>query len=154
MRKLNMIRFNLIHSGDWDFKLKPVFKKITKAVAKMEMIRGRHIVSFIMVNLTEIERINREYRHLDVPTDVISFAEIDSSEERNLPYELGDIFICVERAKSQAKEYGHSELRELAFLATHGLFHLLGYDHQNPSDEAVMFKKQEDVLSLLKIERK
>lgn len=60
---------------------------------------------------------------------------------------LGDIYISIERAKDQASEYGHGLLRELSFLAVHGFYHLLGYDHMNPEDEAIMFKKQEEVLN-------
>ena len=64
-----------------------------------------------------------------------------------------DIFICKERVLSQAEEYGHSVLREFAFLCTHGIYHLLGYDHQNAEEERVMFEKQEKILKELKIER-
>ena len=59
---------------------------------------------------------------------------------------LGDIYISIDKARSQAEEYGHGLLRELSFLAVHGFYHLLGYDHMNPEDEKVMFEKQEEVL--------
>ena len=66
---------------------------------------------------------------------------------------MGDIFISYDKVLEQANEYGHSELREFAFLVTHGLYHLLGYDHMNENDEKIMFEKQEKILELLKIER-
>ena len=66
---------------------------------------------------------------------------------------LGDIYISLDKAKSQSKEYGHSLLRELSFLAVHGFYHLLGYDHQTKEEEEVMFKKQEEVLEIYGIKR-
>lgn len=109
-------------------------------------------VSVILVDENYIKEINRMYRDKDAVTDVISFAFLDSKdlEEEIL---LGDIYICVPRMKKQALEFGHSEKRELSFLAIHGLLHLLGYDHMNKNDEEVMFGLQEEILSELKIER-
>ena len=98
----------------------------------------------IIINNEEIHKINKEYRGIDRPTDVISFALEDY---KDIKYEndyrvLGDIYISID----QAKEYGHSEKRELAFLAVHGLLHLLGYDHMEKEDEKVMFSRQELIL--------
>ena len=95
----------------------------------------------IIINNEEIHKINKEYRGIDRPTDVISFALEDY---KDIKYEndyrvLGDIYISIDKVKEQAKEYGHSEKRELAFLAVHGLLHLLGYDHMEKEDEKVMF---------------
>jgi probable rRNA maturation factor len=102
----------------------------------------------IIINNEEIHKINKEYRGIDRPTDVISFALEDY---KDIKYEndyrvLGDIYISIDKVKEQAKEYGHSEKRELAFLAVHGLLHLLGYDHMEKEDEKVMFSKQELIL--------
>lgn len=102
----------------------------------------------IIINNEEIHKINKEYRGIDRPTDVISFALEDY---KDIKYEndyrvLGDIYISVDKVREQAKEYGHSEKRELAFLAVHGLLHLLGYDHMEKEDEKVMFSKQELIL--------
>lgn len=102
----------------------------------------------IIINNEEIHKINKEYRGIDRPTDVISFALEDY---KDIKYEndyrvLGDIYISVDKVKEQAKEYGHSEKRELAFLAVHGLLHLLGYDHMEKEDEKVMFSRQELIL--------
>ena len=102
----------------------------------------------IIINNEEIHKINKEYRGIDRPTDVISFALEDY---KDIKYEndyrvLGDLYISIDKVKEQAKEYGHSEKRELAFLAVHGLLHLLGYDHMEKEDEKVMFSKQELIL--------
>ena len=102
----------------------------------------------IIINNEEIHKINKEYRGIDRPTDVISFALEDY---KDIKYEndyilLGYIYISIDKVKEQAKEYGHSEKRELAFLAVHGLLHLLGYDHMEKEDEKVMFSKQELIL--------
>ena len=110
------------------------------------------ILSVTLVNNTFIHQLNREYRNVDRPTDVISFAFLDGDEQRdeklhgNGPVPLGDIYISVEKAHSQAEEYGHPLERELSFLFVHGLLHLLGYDHMNKEDEAVMFKLQDEIL--------
>ena len=112
------------------------------------------IFDVIIVNNQMIHELNKEYRGIDRPTDVISFAlEDDKSFNRNDIRLLGDIYISIDRAREQAKEYGHSFLRELYFLAVHGLLHLLGYDHMTKEDEKVMFGKQEEILSRYGIER-
>lgn len=105
--------------------------------------------SIILMDEADIHVINRDYRQIDRPTDVISFA---SSDEEALvvggdEIELGDIFINIQAIRSQAEDYGHSLKREFSFLVTHGLLHLLGYDHLNKKDEEVMFKLQEEILS-------
>jgi len=101
--------------------------------------------SLILVNLKDIQKINHSYRHLDQPTDVISFENDDEAEEED-GY-MGDIFICVDKVKEQAEAYGHSLLREFAFLLVHGLLHLSGYDHQNEEQETEMLAKQEEILN-------
>ena len=112
------------------------------------------IFNVIIVDNEKIHEINREYRNIDRPTDVISFAlEDDDSFNRTDIRVLGDIYISIDKVRSQAEEYGHSFKRELYFLATHGFLHLLGYDHMTSEDEEVMFKKQEEVLSKYGIER-
>lgn len=110
--------------------------------------------NIIIVDNKKIQDINREYRNIDKVTDVISFALEDDKTIKLDNYRmLGDIYICIEKAKEQAIEYGHSFKRELSFLAVHGLLHLLGYDHMTKEDEEVMFSKQEEVLSKYGIER-
>lgn len=107
-------------------------------------------VSFniILVDNKKIKEINKDYRNIDKETDVITFALEDDKTDFKLPERiLGDIYISIDKAKSQAIEYGHSFKRELSFLAIHGFYHLLGYDHMNLEDEKVMFNKQEEVLT-------
>lgn len=117
-------------------------------------------VTLSFVDDEEIHQLNREYRGIDRPTDVLSFAmqehtdeELDiiyDVEEEDVPLPLdgmlGDIIISAERAKLQSLEYGHSLERELGFLFVHGFLHLIGYDHQDEASEEIMTKKQEDVL--------
>lgn len=97
-------------------------------------------VSVIIVNVDEIHKMNLDFRNIDRPTDVLSF------EEHEDDY-LGEIFICDEKVYEQAQSYGHSNEREFAFLLTHGLLHLLGYDHIEKEDEVIMFKKQDELLN-------
>ena len=95
-----------------------------------------------------IHKINLEYRGIDRPTDVITFALEDEKDVQAKEIRvLGDIYISKDKVIEQAKEYGHSLKRELFFLVTHGIYHLLGYDHMTEEEEKVMFKKQEDVLN-------
>ena len=105
------------------------------------------IFSIIFVSEEEIQTINKTYRQIDKVTDVISFAFEDNKDDFMLENRvLGDIYICIPRMISQAKEYGHSETRELSFLVVHGLLHLLGYDHMNKEDEEKMFGLQKEIL--------
>ncbi|HHZ18414.1 MAG TPA: rRNA maturation RNase YbeY [Acholeplasmataceae bacterium] len=99
-------------------------------------------VSLILTDDAEIWSLNRQFRGVDRPTDVLSFP---ADEEEY----LGDIFISVDRLLAQAEEYGHSAEREFAFLLVHGLLHLMGYDHHDPEQEQEMFTKQEEILNAL-----
>lgn len=160
-----MIVLNLINQTNSDLKilsskkqeLLNISKKIVHTINDFENIKGRHYVSLIIVNEDKIHEINKLYRNIDRPTDVISFANIDDIENEETKYgypvELGDIFICLEYVIKQAEEYEHSYLREFSFLLAHGMYHLLGYDHQNEEDAKVMFEKQDKVLNFLKITR-
>lgn len=117
-------------------------------------LQGTFIFEVDLVNQETIQTINRDYRKIDRVTDVISFAFEDHDEALkgdNLPRDLGEIFICVDKARLQAEEYQHSFLREMAFLFTHGLLHLLGYDHMNESDEKKMFSLQDEIMEIMKL---
>lgn len=105
-------------------------------------------VSCVLVDDERIHEINREYRHIDRSTDVISFAMEDNDQfyVEGMPRTLGDIFISVDHAKKQAEEYGHSLRREMCFLFTHGILHLLGYDHMTDEQEKEMFGLQDEIL--------
>lgn len=104
-------------------------------------------VSVIFVDSNEIHEMNKLYRNIDRPTDVLSF------EEHEDDY-LGEIFICEEKVYEQALNYNHSNEREFAFLLTHGLLHLLGYDHMTKEDEIIMFNKQNELLDKTMYRRK
>ena len=127
-------------------ELEEVEKVLYKAMEK----EGWENTSFnlIIVDNEYIHELNKTYRNIDRETDVITFALEDEdslvigTDERI----LGDIYISIDKARSQAEEYGHGLLRELAFLAVHGFYHLLGYDHMSQEEEEIMFKKQEEVL--------
>lgn len=102
----------------------------------------------IFVDNEYIHKLNKDYRGIDRPTDVITFALEDGEEvDLNAWRILGDIYISIDKAKEQAIEYGHPFLRELAFLTVHGFLHLLGYDHMNKEDEKIMFSEQEEILN-------
>ncbi len=128
-------------------------KEFLVNVSKDEKL-GNVIFNVIIVDNDKIREINRDYRNIDRETDVISFAlEDDKSFNTTEVRMLGDIYISIDRVRSQAEEYGHSFKRELYFLAIHGLLHLLGYDHMKKEDEEVMFAKQEEVLNRYGIKR-
>ena len=106
------------------------------------------IFNIIIVDKEKIQEINKTYRNIDRVTDVISFAlEDDDSFVKTDFRVLGDIYICLDKAIEQAKEYGHSLKREISFLTIHGLLHLLGYDHMTEKDEKEMFGLQEMILN-------
>ncbi|WHY18259.1 rRNA maturation RNase YbeY [Paenibacillus sp. G2S3] len=124
-------------------------------------------VALTFVDNARIHELNLEYRGIDRPTDVLSFAMNESGEDEldiiyevregesleDVPDVLGDIIISVTRAQEQAQEYGHSLERELGFLFVHGFLHLLGYDHQDEASEAEMMSKQEKVLAQVGLTR-
>ena len=114
-------------------------------------------VSITLTNDEYIHKLNLEYRGLDRPTDVLSFAFVDSQEPEvagGMETEiLGDIIISVEKVQEQAKAYGHSEKREFAFLIVHSMLHLFGYDHMTPEDAAIMEPKQREILEAMNISR-
>ena len=100
-----------------------------------------------------IRELNRQFRNIDRVTDVLTFPAWEGEDPLSGDGYLGDIMICYERASEQAIEYGHSLRRELAFLAVHGVLHLLGYDHMNEEDEREMFSYQEEILNEMGLER-
>lgn len=126
--------------------------QLLQLAAKREEVIGDSELSLTFVDNEKIHEINREYREIDRPTDVISFALEENTEGemeiigQDMPRVLGDIIISIPRAKQQAEEYGHSFMRELGFLAVHGFLHLLGYDHGTKEEEQQMFSRQEEIL--------
>ena len=132
----------------------PLFETIMQATLDELGKKEEYAISVILVKKRKIHEINRDYRGIDHPTDVITFAamegELFAMEDE---IELGDIFINVDAVVAQAEEYGHSIKREMAFLFTHGLLHLLGYDHMEENDEKEMFALQNEILNGLGITR-
>ncbi|MCY7753232.1 rRNA maturation RNase YbeY [Bacillus haynesii] len=128
-------------------------EKLLQFSAAEEGVAEGAEVSVTIVNNEEIQKINKEYRGKDYPTDVISFALEEDGEGEieiigaDMPPVLGDIIISVDKAQEQAEEYGHSLMRELGFLTVHGFLHLLGYDHMTEEEEKEMFTKQKEILN-------
>lgn len=106
-------------------------------------------MQIIFLTQQEIHQYNLTYRNVDRPTDVLSFPNDDIEDDS-----LGDIFISIDQAKLQAKDYGHSFQREIGFLSVHGYLHLKGYDHHTPEEEKEMFELQEEILKKANLERK
>ena len=137
------------------------FKSILKEVKKVLSIDNKLALSLTICDDDYIWALNKDFRGIDKATDVLSFAIEDDSDEDDIldmidmlgVREIGDIIININRVESQASEYGHSQRREMCFLFTHGLLHLLGYDHMNKEDEEVMFALQNEILNNLKITR-
>ena len=116
-------------------------------------------VSVSFVTADEIKSLNREYRGVDSVTDVLSFPQFDSvddlidMQEETGVAELGDVVICMERALSQAEEFGHPLKREVIYLFVHSILHLLGYDHMEEEDKKEMRAREEEVMDELGIVR-
>lgn len=148
------------------FSRMTIKKVLNHAADKLSQPSDKLQVSVSIVSPEEIRELNRTNRQVDSVTDVLSFPTIDAGRkvidvdefasdidpETGL-LNLGDIVICLERAKEQAESYGHSLKRELAFLSLHGMLHLLGYDHMNEQDEEQMFSLQTVILEEVKITR-
>ncbi len=108
----------------------------------------KHVyLSLLLTDNEKIQVINRDYRGKDSPTDVISFAYLETDGDIGPYNTLGDIIISLERVKEQAKDYNHSFKREFFYVLTHGILHLLGYDHIDEDDKLEMRKKEEEILS-------
>ena len=153
----------------FSFSEKETLDRVMEAVLTAEGCPYEAAVSLLLTDGAGIRQYNAQYRDIDAETDVLSFpnlefetpgdfsvaetAEADCFDPDSGELVLGDIILSVERVKSQAKEYGHSELREFAFLVAHSLFHLCGYDHMEEKEAARMEEKQEAVRAALGITR-
>lgn len=149
-----MNEFEIFNQTNRDIpELETVKSVLQHAVVKEKL--ENVIFNVIIVDNDYIHELNKNYRNIDRETDVITFA-LEDEKDMVAPVGervLGDIYISIDKAISQAEEYGHSLLRELSFLAVHGFYHLLGYDHMTEEEEKVMFSKQEEVLHECEIER-
>lgn len=143
----------------WNKELQAKLVAALDAVAKLENIEEDAEVDITIVDDEEIHQINREYRGVDRPTDVISFAldeDLEDSDEPELvdgfeEHLLGDILLSLETAQRQAEEYGHGIEREVAYLGVHSLLHLLGYDHMDEEEKAEMRQHEEAALRLINL---
>lgn len=136
--KVNVHNQTDIDIKEWVKQLKKLFRPI-KEKKQMEII---------IVSNEDIQTLNDQYRNINEPTDVLSFVNDDE-----MTPSLGDVFISLEQAYQQAKNYGHSMAREMGFLAVHGYLHLIGYDHDTPENEKAMRERQELILAKAKLKR-
>jgi len=159
------IRINFL--GIKGFFLKRKIAKVYDTIAKYLGIDNPLLVNVGFVSSDAIRKLNKEYRQVDKPTDVLSFPFFDLKNGTGLEkatkddkfdvggiFELGDIVICEEIATLQAKNLGHGKKREICFLATHGFLHLLGFDHVDPDDEKLMNGIAQKALDTCGIKRK
>ena len=147
-------KIEVFKNVDEEIKELETVEKVLYSAIEKEKLENVEF-NLIIVDNKYIHELNKMYRNIDRETDVITFA-LEDEDTIVIPNDkriLGDIYISIDKAKSQAEEYGHSLLRELSFLAVHGFYHLLGYDHQTKEEEQIMFKKQEEVLESYGITR-
>ena len=152
------ITYNLIEKNELYEEL--IEKVIDECFKNEKMDNLKLYVSIILTIPDEIQKINKKYRNIDKPTDVLSFPMFEKEEIQELIKEnyqvddvLGDIIISIPRVKEQAIEYGHSFERELSYMCVHGFYHLMGYDHIRDEDKKKMRAKEDEVLNILKITR-
>ena len=148
-------------------KYESTIKQVVDECFKTEKLDKTNLyISITLTEPAEIEKINKQYRNIDRPTDVLSFPMFEKEELNNFIEEnlkntdvnmqgdiLGDVVISIPKVYEQAEEYGHSFERELAYMVVHGFYHLMGYDHMEEEEKKIMREKEENVLSKLGIKR-
>lgn len=162
------VHFDCDESIQLSFDYESLIRSVIEEALDYEGCPYETEVNVVLTNNEEIQRVNKEFRNMDKPTDVLSFPMLEydrpsAFNDFDEAYDcfhpetgellLGDIMISVERATEQAKEYGHSIEREIAFLTAHSMLHLCGYDHMEEKERHVMEKKQKDILEILGITR-
>ena len=135
---------------------KNLIKKVLEECFREEKLDNKKLyVNVVLTNSENIRTINKEHRGIDKETDVLSFPMFEKDELKSIQLKnediLGDMVISIERVEEQAKEYGHSFERELAYMVVHSFYHLLGYDHMNEQVKQEMRKKEENILNKLNI---
>lgn len=149
----------LINNEQDKYDLQPYAQLLTRGfaiAARLENLSPEFEISISFVDDATIHALNRDYRGVDAPTDVLSFPQVDQEDfdlPEGFPNMLGDIVISLDRACEQAEEYGHRLEREVLYLAIHGFFHLVGYDHETEEEQQVMRKLEETVLGELDLGR-
>lgn len=147
----------LIDNRDLDFEIPESilkdFEKATEVILEMENISDDVEVSVSFVIEDEIQELNRDYRGKDSITDVLSFPTDMEYHIEGVPLILGDVVICLKRAKEQAVEFGHTFERELVYLFVHSMFHLLGYNHIDEDDKLLMRQKEKEAIKRIGIFR-
>mgnify|MGYP000904882280 CR=1 FL=1 len=144
-------------------ELQGMMSEVVKVCWQLEGRRGLPEVSIVLCDNDQIRELNRDYRGIDEPTDVLSFAQEEMGEGEDVvlqapsdpekPVLLGDIVISLEKAMEQSEAYGHSLEREVGYLLAHGLLHLLGMDHNSEEERGRMREKEEQILALLQLHR-
>ncbi len=129
--------------------LEDLIEKVILESLSVEGLDHNYEISISLVENDEIRELNAQYRNVDSVTDVLSFP-MEEDFDFGTPI-LGDIIISIERAQDQAKEYGHSLEREIAYLTCHSMFHLMGYDHMEEDEKNQMRAKEKQVMKNLKI---
>lgn len=143
-----------IDNRDKNFSLEAYFEdellRVLNIAKEEEGLEGEYEVSLSLVEGQDIKDLNRQYRGVDEVTDVLSFPlgqeEKDLYEQIGQPIPLGDIVICMDRVRDQAKEFGHSEKREILYLTVHSFLHLLGYDHMTAEDKEEMRAQEKKIM--------
>ena len=151
MKRHTMIYFNNSQEGPISYALKMLIRRSVIAALDYEGYANDCEVSVTLTDNEGIHALNKQYRNIDAPTDVLSFPLVEYENTEEPPVDeatmLGDIVISLERAIAQSQEYGHSFQRETAFLCVHSMLHLLGYDHElGDEEDADMRKRQREII--------
>ena len=145
--KLKIYFENSQESFKITYKLKMLLRRAILETLKHEEKQGSFEVSLTFTDNEGIHALNKEYRNVDRPTDVLSFPQIDYELGEEAEGMLGDIVLSLERAEEQAEEFGHSFKRECAFLCVHSTLHLLGYDHMDDGQQKRIMREREEIIA-------
>ena len=152
---MNIAEINFLDIDEEQEYVKILNRVLKECFIEEKLDEKNLYVNIVLTNPQNIRKMNKEYRDVDKETDVLSFPMFEKGElEKRIDLNediLGDIVISIDRVSKQAKEYGHSFERELAYMAVHGFYHLMGYDHMEENDKKEMRQKEENILEKLKI---
>lgn len=149
-----MIKVHIKNETQFRFKYKRCYKKIVENIVNILHIKGNTEINVIILNNKEIRSISKEYRNKDKATDILSFPTEYKTLVPLIGYNmLGDIYLSYEKIEEQSIQFGHSKKREWTYLFTHGVLHLLGYDHKTKKEEKEMNKLAYKIMDLIKVDR-